>query len=101
MSDRLPLTEVSGEEILARVVYQIILADYHIAPENYDVPVLRLLELAHEYHQHDMDIIAADIRLVAIWCGNGGTVATWLRARIVITTGRASRLAQAGRARRR
>jgi len=97
MSDRLPLTEVGGDEILARVTYQIILSDYRSNPENYDIPSLRLLELAHEFHLEELDLIATDIRLAAIWCANGGTVATWLRARIIITTGRASRLRLAGR----
>jgi hypothetical protein len=97
MTDRLPLAEVSGDEILARVVYQIILFDYREHPDSYDIPVVRVLELADQFHAANMSIIAADLRLAAIWCGNGGTIATWLRARIVFRTQRFSRARHAGR----
>lgn len=101
MSDRFPLTEVGGDEIIARVVYQLILLDYHQNPASYDEPFPALLLLADYYHTAELALIAADIRLVAIWVASGGTVATWLRARVVFTCGRATRLARAGRNRRR
>lgn len=92
MADRLPLTEVSGDEALARVTYQIIIGDYHSHPDLYDDPTSRLLTLAHDWNQSGIKLVADDIRLAAIWVGNGGTVATWLRARIVFHAGRATRL---------
>lgn len=99
MNDRLPLTEVSGDEILARVTFQIILHDYHLSPDKYDDPTGRLLELACEWDDDLLSWIHEQLTLCAIWVGNGGTVATWLRARIVITTGRATKLARIGRRR--
>jgi len=99
MSDRLPLTEVSGDEILARVVYQLILADYRLTPDLYDFPAERIFVLADEWHALGATDIATDLRLAGIWCAQGGAVAQWLRTRIVITTGRASKLMRAGRGR--
>lgn len=101
MNDRLPLTDVGGDEIIARVVYQIILADYREFPDLYDTPTVRLLELATDWNAKQFDRIHEDITLVAIWVANGGTVATWLRARIVFTTSRASKLMHLGKSRRR
>lgn len=101
MSDRLPLTEVGGDEILARVVYQIILHDYHSHPHLYDDPVHQLLDLALIWGACPLHTIPENLSLCAIWVANGGTVATWVRARIVFTTGRATRLLRAGRSRRR
>ena len=101
MSDRLPLTEVGGDEIIARVTFQIILQDYHSRPEEYDSPVEALLHLAAAYHQANIPIIDEQLTLAAVWVGNGGTVATWLRARVIITTGRTTRLARVGRTRTR
>jgi len=92
MNDRLPLTEVSGDEALARVTYQIIIADYHNHPDLYDDPTSRLLALTTDWQQSGFKLIADDLRLAAIWVGNGGTVATWLRARIVFHAGRTTRL---------
>jgi hypothetical protein len=101
MSDRLPLQECGGDEILARIAFQLIRLDYASSPDAYDDPTARLLFLTDIYYQTGLTQIAADIRLAAIWCGNGGFLADWLRSRIVVTTGRASRLARAGRSRRR
>jgi len=101
MSDRLPLTEVGGDELLARVTYQIILGDYRDHPDEYEIPYIRLIVLAEEWSLAGIEPIATDLRLAAIWVGNGGTVATWLRARVVFHAGRATKLAHTGRARRR
>lgn len=101
MSDRLPLTEVGGDELLARVTYQIILGDYHAHPEEYEIPYIRLIVLAEEWSLAGIEPIATDLRLAAIWVGNGGTVATWLRARIVFHSGRPTMIARAGRSRTR
>jgi hypothetical protein len=101
MDDRLPLTEVSGDEALARVAYQIIVGDYHAHPETYDTPTEALLNLAHSWDSDGLHLLGEQIALAAIWCANGGTVATWLRARVVFHAGRFSRLHQAGRSRRR
>jgi len=83
MDDRLPLAEVSGDEAIARVTYQIIRGDYSLHPHLYDTPTLRLLELANEWAAPEYHYLAEQILLAAIWCANGGTVATWLRSRIV------------------
>lgn len=101
MSDRLPLTEVSRDEALARITYQIIKADYEQWPELYDTPTIRLFELATDWDAPDYNLIHEQITLAALWVANGGTVATWLRARIVVTVGRAKILAATHRARRR
>jgi hypothetical protein len=97
MADRLPLTEVSGDEILARVTYQIILADYRLTPDSYDTPAERILILADEWHAFGAVDIATDLRLAGIWCAHGSTLAAWLASRVLISTGRASRLMRAGR----
>lgn len=101
MQERLPLTEVSGDEVLARVVYQLIVHYYHEYPDSFDNPTEALLNLAHSWYTSDITLIAEQLQLVALWVANGGTVATWLRARIFTTTGRATILARPGRARRR
>lgn len=97
MQERLPLTEVSGEEIIARVAYQIILADYRQTPDLYDTPADRLFVLADEWFALDAISLATDLRLAGIWCAQGGAIASWLRSRVVITQGRASKLMRAGR----
>lgn len=97
MSDRLPLTEVSGDEILARVTYQIILADYRQTPDSYDTPAERILILADEWHAIGAIDIATDLRLAGIWCAHGSTLASWLASRVLIHTGRASKLMRLGR----
>jgi hypothetical protein len=101
MADRLPLTEVGGDEILARVTYQIILADYDRWPELYDTPTLRLLELATDWSAPEYSRIHEQITLAAIWVANGGTVATWLRARVVFTYRPASRQMHSSREQKR
>ena len=101
MSERLPLTEVGGDEILARVTYQIILADYRQTPDLYDTPAERILILADEWFALGAIDLATDLRLAGIWCAHGSTLASWLGSRVLITTGRASRLMRAGRSRRR
>jgi len=101
MRDRLPLTEVSGEEILARVVYQVIMGDYRDNPEQYDRPPQRLYDLAYQWRSAGLPLIGHEIELVAIWTAQGGTVATWLLSRVLIHVGRATMLARAGRPRRR
>lgn len=101
MTDRLPLTEVSGDEILARVTYQIILADYRQTPDSYDTPAERILILADEWHAFGAVDIATDLRLAGIWCAHGSTLASWLSSRVLIHTGRVSKLMRAGRGPRR
>lgn len=83
MVDRLPLADVSGDEAIARVTYQIIRADYDLFPELYETPVLRLFELASDWSAPEYHMLHENIALAAIWCANGGTIATWLRSRIV------------------
>lgn len=101
MQQRLPLTEVGGEEILARVVYQIVMRDYRDNPDTYDHPPSRLFDLAFQWRQAAIPLIGNELELVAIWCAQGGTVAAWLNTRVLINPGRATMLARAGRPRRR
>lgn len=101
MSNRLPLTEVSGDEVLARVTYQIILADYRQTPDSYDSPSERIFLLADEWHVFGATDLAQDLRLAGIWCAHGATLASWLQSRVLIHTGRVSRLMRAGRTPRR
>jgi hypothetical protein len=95
MDDRMALTDVSADEALARVTYQIIRGDYSLHPELYETPTLRLLELANLWAEPEYHFLAEQLLLAAIWCANGGTVATWLRSRIVF---RARALGQRHRA---
>lgn len=81
-----PLAEASSEEIIARVTYQIILADYRADPEAYDDPTSRVFALALEYQHAHVGVIAAQLDLVAIWCAHGGTIASWLTYRILPTS---------------
>lgn len=101
MADRLPLAEASSDEILARTAYQIILADYRTNPDCYDNPATRLFDLAFQWRQSGLYLIAQDIELAAIWCAQGSTVREWLTSRITPQSGRATILAQTGRGRRR
>lgn len=101
MSERLPLTEVSGDEVIARVAYQIILADYRENPLSYDDPVPALLDLAVKWDADDLSYLHEQLTLAALWVANGGTIATWLRARCFAHTSRASKLIRVGRGPRR
>jgi hypothetical protein len=101
MNDLLPLTEVSGDEILARIAYRLIRLDYADHPDQYDEPTSAILTLAERIHALGLTQVAADLRLAGIWCAQGGTVAAWLRSRVVITTGRATKLRHLGRGPRR
>lgn len=101
MADRLPLAEVSGEEVLARVVYQIVMRDYRDNPDKYDLPPNRLFELAFQWRSAGIPLISNELDLLAVWCGRGGTVASWLTSRVLINPGRAAMLARVGRSRRR
>jgi hypothetical protein len=83
MTDRLPLAEVSGDEAIARITYQIILGDYDLHPDAYDNPSFHLFELAAGWQLAGVPPVAEQLRLAGIWVANGGTIATWLRSRIV------------------
>ena len=101
MADRIPLAEASGEEILVRVTYQIILADYRKTPDSYDTPSERILILADEWFAFGATDLAFYLRMAGIWCASGDTLAAWLQKGIYLTSGRASKLMRAGRSRRR
>lgn len=101
MSNHLPLTEVGGSEVIARTVYQIILMDYRENPQCYDNPTTRLLDLSLQWKTNGIFIIAEELGLVAIWCGQGSTVRAWLSSRCSMDAGRTTRLARAGSTRRR
>lgn len=101
MSDRLPLTEVGGDEILARIAYQLILADYRLTPNSYDEPAERILILAEEWFAFGATEIATELRLAGIWCAHGSTLANWLKSRVLIRTSRVSKLMRLGNERRR
>lgn len=101
MADRLPLAEASSDEILARTVYQIIREDYRLNPDCYDNPATRLFDLAFQWRQTGLTLIAEQIELAAIWCAQGSTVRQWLTSRISPATGRSTILARAAVRRRR
>jgi len=101
MSERLPLTDVSGEEVIIRVTYQIILADYRQTPDSYDSPAERILILADDWFAFGAIDIAFHLRLAGVWCSTGATLASWLQRGVITTSGRASKLMRAGRSRRR
>lgn len=99
MAERIPLAEASGDEILARVTYQLILLDYHNNPDAYDHPETRLFELAYQWRILDVAPISEQLELAAIWCAHGSRIADWLKARLSYTSGRATILARLGRSR--
>lgn len=99
MSDRLPLTEVGGDEALVRVIYQLILSDYQLHPTAYDEPAWALFSLSNDWNTSGFPLIGEQVNLAALWVANGGTVATWLRAHIIFRAGRAGRLSAVQRRR--
>lgn len=101
MTTRIPLAEASGDEILARIAYQLIKLDYHQHPDDYDEPTYPILVLAEHYHHIGLTQIAADLRLAGIWTAHGAPLAGWLASRLLINPARAAQLGRLGRSRRR
>jgi hypothetical protein len=99
LTTRIPLAEASGDEILARVTYQLILLDYHDNPDKYDHPEVRLFELAYQWRLIGLAPIHEQLELAAIWCSHGSRIADWLKSRIMVSSGRAPILARLGRTR--
>ncbi len=73
----LPLTEALPGEIVARTVYQIILADYRCNPDCYDNATTRLLDLALQWRSLGLELIADSLQEAALHCADGNTIASW------------------------
>lgn len=101
MKPELPLTEATAAEIIARTVYQIVLADYRSNPLCYDRPTDRLLDLALSWRSLGLDVIADSLQSVAMHCAAGNTIASWRTLHSGLTLQRVSSLRQLGRSRRR
>lgn len=93
MPKDIPLSECSGQEILARVAYRIILADYHINPEQYDNAASRLFWLALVWKQAGLELLGATLHDAASQVASGSTIASWKAASL--SYGRVSHLAVA------
>lgn len=101
MLQQLPLTEATGEEIVCRTTYQIILIDYRTNPNCYDNPATRLLDLSLQYHASGIHLIADSLQDAAIHCSCGNTIASWRTLHTVLDKTRQLALARLGRSRRR
>ena len=101
MQPHLPLTEATADEIIARTVYQIVRADYRVNAESYDQPTTRLLDLALQWRQLGLDVIADALQSVAFHTAGGNTVASWRALHTGLTLQRVSALRVAGRSPRR
>lgn len=97
MVPHLPLTECTADEIIARTVYQIVLADYRSDPLCYDNPTTRLLDLALQWRSNGMDVIADALQSVAIHCSGGNTIASWRTLHSGLSLQRSYALSRLGR----
>jgi hypothetical protein len=77
MASHLPLTEATGQEILTRTVYQLILADYRQNPEQYDHAATRLFDLALTWRAAGLELIADTLQDAARHVASGQTIASW------------------------
>lgn len=101
MQPHLPLTEATADEIIARTAYQIVLADYRTNSLCYDNPTTRLLDLALEWRNHGLDLIADALQSAAFHTAGGNTIASWRTMHLGLTSARMAALRQAGRRPRR
>jgi hypothetical protein len=99
LSPHLPLTEATADEIIARTVYQIVLADYRTNPLCYDRPVDRLLDLALGWRETGLELIADGIQSCAFHVAGGNTIASWRTIHSGLTLQRMTALRRAGRSR--
>jgi hypothetical protein len=77
LANSIPLTEALPHEIVARTVYQIILADYRSNPDCYDNATTRLLDLALQWRSLGLELIADSLQQAALHCADGNTIASW------------------------
>lgn len=101
MIAQLPLTEATADEIVCRTVYQIILADYRTNPDCYDQPTTRLLDLALQWRETGLFVIADGLQSAAIHVSCGNTIASWRTLNTAIDKTRQIALTRLGRAARR
>jgi len=101
VTPHLPLTEATADEIIARTVYQIVLADYRSDPLCYDNPTTRLLDLALQWRSLGLDVIADALQSVAFHTAGGNTIASWRTLHSGLALQRHQALRQVGRNRRR
>lgn len=97
MTARLPLTEATGHEIVIRTVYQIILADYKLNPEQYDHPATRLFDLALQWRKAGLDLISDTLQEAACHVANDHTIASWRSIALSVSVTRVIALASLGR----
>ena len=94
----LPLNEATGEEIIVRTVYQIILADYRTNAEQYDNATTRLLDLALQWRANGLDLVADCLTQAAIHVSGGNTIASWRTLNTALDRTRILALSRLGRA---
>ena len=97
MKNALPLVESTGTEICIRTVYQIILADYKLNPEQYDHAAQRLYELAYQWRLAGLQLIADYLTNAAEHITSGHTIASWKTLHTSIAITRVVALARLGR----
>lgn len=101
MTAHLPLSEATADEIICRTTYQIILADYRTNPDCYDQPTTRLLDLALQWRELGLLVIADSLQAAAIHVSGGNTIASWRTLNSAIDKTRQLALARLGRSARR
>lgn len=101
MTAQLPLSEATADEIICRTTYQIILSDYRINPNCYDQPTTRLLDLALQWRETGLFLIADSLQDAAIHVSNGNTIASWKTLNTALDRSRLLALSRLGRAARR
>ena len=93
MKPTLPLAECTGEEIITRTVYQIVLLDYRDNAEQYDRAATRLLDLALCWRGAGLHLIADVLVDAAHHVAGGGTIASWRTLHSALHIGSTTRVA--------
>jgi hypothetical protein len=101
LADRIPLTEATGHEIVIRTVYQLILADYKLNPEQYDYPATRLFDLSLQWRNAGTDLISDTLQAAACHVANQNTIASWKSLELSVDVTRVVALSMLGRRARR
>lgn len=101
MASHLPLTECTGLEIIVRTVYQIILSDYRTNPEQYERPATRLFDLALQWRQAGLHLIADTLQDAASHVASEHTIASWKTLHLAVDSQRLLAISRLGRGRRR
>jgi hypothetical protein len=96
MPTNLPLAEATGLEVVVRTTYQIIRWDYDLNPEQYDRPATRLFELAYQWRNSGLYIIADCLQDAAHAVSQGTTIASWRSLHLAVDSARLLALSRLG-----